>query len=218
MGGDDVIKVLLVDDNALFRDGIVQILHADGRFEVVGQASDGAEGVLAAGRLHPDLILMDLRMPGMGGVDAIRAIRADAPQVPIGVLTMFESADSVRSALQAGASGYVAKDATPDDFCEAASSLAQGTRHVIAIPNAVATRTNGNPSSVLLARLTDRELEVLRALSTGASTAEIARTLGITTKTLRNHISATYRKLGIYDRAQAVILAVREGLVDVQPP
>jgi len=213
-----VIKVLLVDDNALFRDGIVQILHADGRFQVVGQASDGAEGIAAAGRLRPDLILMDLRMPGMGGVEAIRAIRADAPQVPIGVLTMFESADSVQSALQAGASGYVAKDATPDDFCEAASSLAQGTRQVIAIPNALATRTDGNHSSVLLARLTDREREVLRALSTGASTAEIARALGITTKTLRNHISATYHKLGIYDRAQAVILAVREGLVDVQSP
>ena len=213
-----MIKVLLVDDNALFRDGIVQILHADGRFQVVGQASDGAEGIAAAGRLRPDLILMDLRMPGMGGVEAIRAIRADAPQVPIGVLTMFESADSVQSALQAGASGYVAKDATPDDFCQAASSLAQGTRQVIAIPNALATRTDGNHSSVLLARLTDREREVLRALSTGASTAEIARALGITTKTLRNHISATYHKLGIYDRAQAVILAVREGLVDVQSP
>ncbi len=213
-----MIKVLLVDDNALFRDGIVQILHADGRFQVVGQASDGAEGIAAAGRLRPDLILMDLRMPGMGGVEAIRAIRADAPQVPIGVLTMLESADSVQSALQAGASGYVAKDATPDDFCEAASSLAQGTRQVIAIPNALATRTDGNHSSVLLARLTDREREVLRALSTGASTAEIARALGITTKTLRNHISATYHKLGIYDRAQAVILAVREGLVDVQSP
>ncbi len=211
-----MIKVLLVDDNALFRDGIVQILHADGRFEVVGQASDGAEGVAAAGRLRPDLILMDLRMPGMGGVEAIRAIRAHAPQVPIGVLTMFEGADSVESALAAGASGYVAKDATPADFCEAASSLAQGTRHVIAIPNVPATQANGRPSGGLLARLTDRELEVLRALSTGASTAEIARSLGITTKTLRNHISATYHKLGIYDRAQAVILAVREGLVDIQ--
>jgi len=211
-----VIKVLLVDDNSLLRDGIVQILHADGRFEVVGQASDGAEGVAAAGRVRPDLILMDLRMPGMGGVEAIRAIRAQAPKVPIGVLTMFESADSVESALQAGASGYVAKDATPADFCEAASLLAQGTRDVIAIPNAPAGQAGGRPSSGLLARLTDRELEVLRALSTGASTAEIALTLGITTKTLRNHISATYHKLGIYDRAQDVILAVREGLVDIQ--
>jgi len=210
------IRVLLVDDNALFRAGIVQILHAEGRFEVVGQASDGAEGVAAVSRLHPDLILMDLRMPGMGGIEAIRAIRADDPQVPIGVLTMFESRDYVESALNAGASGYVAKDATPADFCEAASLLAQGTRELVKIPNASA-RADGTPSD-LLARLTERELEVLRALSTGADTTEIAHNLGITTKTLRNHISNTYHKLGIYDRAQAVILAVREGLVDVPSP
>ena len=211
-------KVLLVDDNALFRDGIMQILHADGRFEVVGQASHGAEAVAAAHRLHPDLILMDLRMPGMGGVDAIRAIRADDPRVPIGVLTMFESRDHVESARKAGASGYVAKDATPVDFCEAASLLAQGKRELVSIPSAIGAGANVAASSDLLARLTERELEVLRALSTGASTMEIARGLGITTKTLRNHISNTYHKLGIYDRAQAVILAVREGLVDVQSP
>ena len=213
-----MIRVLLVDDNALFRDGIVQILHADGRFEVVGQAADGAEAVAAAGRLHPDLILMDLRMPGMGGVEAIRAIRADAPELPIGVLTMFESRDHVQSALKAGASGYVAKDATPADFCEAASLLAQGTRRLIAIPSEPAGERDGTASRGLLTRLTDRELEVLRALATDASTAEIARDLGITTKTLRNHISNTYHKLGIYDRAQAVILAVREGLVDIEAP
>jgi DNA-binding NarL/FixJ family response regulator len=209
------IKVLLVDDNALFRDGIVQILHADGRFEVVGQASDGVEAVAAARRLHPDLILMDLRMPGMGGVEAIRMIRADDAQVPIGVLTMFESRDHVESARKAGASGYVAKDATPADFCEAASQLAQGKRELVAIPADSATGAPHARSGVL-ARLTERELEVLRALSTGASMTEIAGDLGITTKTLRNHISNTYHKLGIYDRAQAVILAVREGLVDVQ--
>jgi DNA-binding NarL/FixJ family response regulator len=213
-----MIKVLLVDDNALFRDGIVQILHGDGRFVVVGQASHGAEAVAVAARLHPDLILMDLRMPGMGGLEAIRAIRADAPDVPIGVLTMFESRDYVQSALKAGASGYVAKDATPADFCETASLLAQGERELIAIPNAPTSGRQGAASKDVLARLTERELEVLRALSTGASIAEIARNLGITTKTLRNHISNTYHKLGIYDRAQAVILAVREGLVDVQSP
>ncbi len=211
------IKVLLVDDNALFRAGIVQILRAEGRFEVVGQASHGAEAVAAVSRLHPDLILMDLRMPGMGGIEAIRAIRADDPLVPIGVLTMFESRDYVESALNAGASGYVAKDATPADFCEAASLLAQGARELVAIPNAAAARADGSPSD-LLARLTERELEVLRALSTGADTKEIAHNLGITTKTLRNHISNTYHKLGIYDRAQAVILAVREGLIDVPSP
>lgn len=212
------IKVLLVDDNALFRDGIVQILLADGRFEVVGQASHGEEAVAAAGRLHPDLILMDLRMPGMGGLEAIRAIRAEGPAVPIGVLTMFESPDYVESALKAGATGYVAKDATPADFCEAAVLLAHGERQLVAIPIAPPAVADRAASSNRLAGLTDRELEVLRALSTGATTAEIARNLGISTKTLRNHISNTYHKLGIYDRAQAVILAIREGLVDVQSP
>ena len=151
----------------------------------------------------------------MGGVDAIRAIRAEAPAMPIGVLTMFESRDHVQSALEAGASGYVAKDATPVDFCEAATLLAQGKRQLVAIPNAPAAGAGRASSIDVLARVTGRELEVLRALSTDASITEIADNLGITTKTLRNHISSIYHKLGIYDRAQAVILAVREGLVDV---
>src|SRR5438132_12120931 len=128
---------------------------------------------------------MDLRMPGMGGVEAICAIRAQAPQVPIGVLTMFESADSVESALQAGASGYVAKDATPADFCEAASLLAQGTRDVIAIPNAPAGQAGGRPSSGLLAGLPIRGLEWCRALSPGPATAEIAGTPATTRKPFR---------------------------------
>jgi len=215
--GPMAIKVLLADDNALFRDGIVQILRADGRFEVVGQASHGVEAVAAASRLHPGLILIDLHMPGMGGVEAIRAIRAEDLQVPIGVLTVFETPDYVQIALGAGATGYVAKDATPADFCEAAALLAQGKREVVAVPGAGTGGVDAARSSDLLGRLTARELEVLRALSTSANTLEIAQELGISTKTLRNHISNTYHKLGIYDRAQAVILAVREGLVDVQP-
>jgi DNA-binding NarL/FixJ family response regulator len=212
------VKVLLVDDNALFRDGIVHILVADGRFEVVGQASHGAEAVAAAARLHPNLILMDLRMPGMGGVAAIRAIRLEDAAVPIGVLTMFESRDYIDAALSAGATGYVAKDATPADFCEAASRLAQGWREVVAVPNAPTIGSEAAPSSELLSRLTSRELQVLKALASGADTVEIASNLGITAKTLRNHVSNIYHKLGIYDRAQAVILAVHEGLVDVQAP
>lgn len=205
-------RVLLVDDNALFRHGIVHILGADGRFEVIGEASHGAEAVAEARRLSPDLILMDLKMPGMGGIEAIRAIRANDADVPIGVLTMFESREFVDAALAAGASGYVAKDATPADFCDAASQLAQGIRDVVAIPDGGPASSR---SSDILSRLTARELDVLRALSTGDDTEAIAHSLGISRKTLRNHISNTYHKLGIYDRAQAVILAVREGLVDI---
>jgi len=206
------ITVLLADDNALFRDGIAQILRADGRFDVVAQASRGDEAVAAAARLRPDLILIDLDMPGMSGIDAIRSIRIDDADVPIGVLTMFETQDYVKAALFAGASGYLAKDATPADLCGAAADLAQGKRELIAIPPP-APRA-GAPSS-RLALLTDREVEVLGALATGASNVAIAVSLGISPKTLRNHISNLYHKLGIYDRAQAVIVAVREGLVDV---
>jgi DNA-binding NarL/FixJ family response regulator len=204
------IAVLLVDDNALFRDGLAHILQADGRFDVVGQASRGDEAVAAAASLRPDLILMDMHMPGMSGLDAIKRIRADNPDVPIGVLTMFETPDHVQSALTAGASGYLAKDSTPADVCAAAAALAQGSKDLVVIPPTF----RGTPArSSALASLTARELEVLRALATGASNEAIARRLGISPKTLRNHVSNTYHKLGIHDRAQAVIVAVREGLV-----
>jgi DNA-binding NarL/FixJ family response regulator len=210
------ITVLLVDDNALFRDGLAQILAADGRFKVIGQASRGDEAVGAATRLHPDLILMDLRMPGMDGAAAIRRIRAEDPAVPIGVLTAFETADFVQSAMDAGATGYFAKDATPSELCDAAAALARGERtHRSASP---ATRPMEAPRpSSLLASLTAREVEVLRALATRDRNDAIARRLGISLKTLRNHISNLYHKLGIYDRAQAVIVAIREGLVEVGP-
>jgi DNA-binding NarL/FixJ family response regulator len=207
--------VLLVDDNGLFRDGIAEILRADGRFEVIGQASRGEEAVTAATRLRPDLILMDLHMPGMTGLEAIRRIRSQDPAVPIGVLTMFETLESVQSALGAGATGYVIKDSTPSELCEAAAALAQGQRDLVANPRLPSQGAKGAPASALLAQLTARQVEVLRALATGATQGAIARSLGISPKTLRNHISDTYRKLGINDRAQAVIVAIREGLVEV---
>ena len=206
------LRVLLVDDNALFRDGIADILEADGRFRVVGQASRGDEAVAAASRLHPDLILMDLRMPGMSGAEAIRRIRAQDPAVPIGVLTVFETQESAQMALDAGATGYLAKDSTPADLCEAAAIIAQGKRNF----KPAAERGAGSPSD-LLARLTAREVEVLRALATEANNEAIAQRLGISPRTLRIHITHTYRKLQIHDRAQAVIAAIRAGLVEVRP-
>ena len=209
------ITVLLVDDNGLFRDGIAQILRADGRFDVVGLASSGEDAVLVARRLRPDLILMDLQMPGMGGIDAIRAIRADNAAIPIGVLTMFETSEHVEAAEKAGASGYIAKDSTPADFREAAAALATGARDIVAIPQVPPSNPRAGSVSPALASLTAREVTVLRALGTSGSNEAIAGSLGISPKTLRNRITRIYQKLGVYDRAQAVIVAVREGLVEI---
>jgi DNA-binding NarL/FixJ family response regulator len=209
------IRLLLVDDNALFREGIAEILQNDGRFQVVGQASRGDEAVAAAASLQPDLILIDLHMPGMTGIEAIRQIRLRDANVPIGVLTMFETQDHVRESLDAGANGYVAKAATPADLCEAAAALAGGTRDLVAALEPDTSSAGIAASSPVLAVLSPRELEVLRALASDAGNEAIARRLGISGRTLRIHIRNTYSKLGIYDRAQAVIVAVREGLVDV---
>ena len=211
------IRVFLVDDNALFREGIAHILAADGRFAVVGQASRGDAAVSAAASLQPDLILIDLHMPGMSGLDAIRSIRAQDIDVAIGALTMFETEEYVRSALEAGANGYVAKDSTSSDLCEAAAALAHGKRNLISIPGLTSGTEAAQPSSILTV-LTARERDVLLQLTTANTNEAIAGRLGISPKTLRNHISSIYRKLGIFDRAQAVIVAVREGLVGVEPP
>ena len=210
------IRVLLVDDNALFREGIEQILRADGRFDVVGHASSGEEGAALAQTLQPDLVLMDLQMPGMGGIAAIRFIRERQPSLPIGVLTMLESSSSVEAALAAGATGYVAKDATPAEFCAAAEAVARGARELVAVPGESGPTLNSGASR-RLANLTAQQRRVLQALASGASNEAIAEDLGISVKTLRNHISSTYHKLGIYDRTQAVMVAVHEGLVDVPP-
>jgi len=212
-----LVSVLLVDDNAIFREGIAQILRKDGRFAIVGQASHGDEAVAAATSLHPDLILIDLQMPGMNGIDAIRQIRANDAETRIGVLTMFETPEYVRSALDAGAGGYVAKDSTPSDLCEAAVALAMGRRNLVEIPHETIASAQTLASNAALAALTPRELEVLRALTGSESPRTIARSLGISPRTLRNHISRTYHKLGISDRAQAVIVAIREGLIKSPP-
>jgi DNA-binding NarL/FixJ family response regulator len=203
------IRVLLVDDNALFRNGVARILISDGRFEVVGQASTGDEGVAAAAELKPDLVLLDLRMPGAPAPATIGALLAQRPDMPIGILTVFESDEFVLPALNAGARGYLPKDSTASELCDAAVALVDGKASHL-VPRKGAKRRGAPIDS-----LTARELEVLRALASGASYVTIARDLGISPKTLRNHISNTYHKLEIYDRAQAVIAAVRAGVVDV---
>ena len=212
------ISVLLVDDNALFREGIAEILQRDGRFDVVGHASRGDQAVDAAEKLQPGLILIDLQMPGMTGIEAIRQVRARNLRGPIGVLTMFETEDHIRQSLEAGANGYLVKDATPADLCEAAAALAAGARNLVSLgdtppPRPSPTRGEGHPGA--MATLTQREREVLLALTGDAGNQAIARQMGISARTLRNHIRSLYGKLGVYDRAQAVLVAAREGLIEV---
>ena len=210
------IRVLLVGDNALFREGLSQILRSDGRFRVTGEAPTGRASVTDAVRLKPDLIIMDLGIPVASDIDAIARIRLNDPSVPIGILTSLDSDEQIRLALKAGGSDYICKDATIGELLETAVRWANGEPHV---PNssqgkATPAATRSEPRE-LLASLTPRELDVLRALSSGASMGSIAARFGIRRKTLRNHISSAYHKLGIYDRAQAVIIALHEGLVEL---
>jgi DNA-binding NarL/FixJ family response regulator len=204
------IRVVLVDDNLLFRDGVAQILTQDGRFEVVGRGSRGTQAITAAASLRPDLILIDLRMPEMDGVEAIRSIRIQDAAVPIGLLTALGGA-SVQAALKAGATRYIAKDSTPAELCETAVAMVRGPHKAPAGDRHAASRAYGGGR---LSRLTPRELEVLRLVARGTSNPTIARRLGISPKTLRNHISNIYGKLHVSDRAQAVLLAAREGLLE----
>lgn len=208
------IKLLLADDNALLRDGIARMLETDGRFQVVGQVANGADVVAATAALNPDVVLLDLHMPGMPSVEAIRLIRLRDPEVPIGVLTDFEDEERRQAAIKAGASGFIPKDTTLAQLCQAVLDLARG--QTFSILRALPARAAQHAQSRALRRLTPRELEVLRSLASNDSYEAIAQDFGISPKTLRNHISNVYHKLHIHHRTQALVVAVREGVVDVE--
>lgn len=206
--------MLLVDDNALFREGLARILNKDGRFVVVGQAGDGREGTEMVSEVQPDLVLVDLRMPVMDGTQTTALIRSRFPEVRIGILTALANEHDIRRALEAGAHGYLPKDATPVDFCEGSVQLYAGNGNRLAGTETRVAPPTAHPPGPL-SELTAREIEVLTALAGGETNQAIAMRLGVSPKTLRNHVSNLYHKLHIYDRAQAVIVAVITGLVEV---
>ena len=207
------IRILLASDNALFRDGLSQILRSDGRFRVAESAT-GQAAISHTARLKPDLVILDFGMPGRSGIETIRRIRASDASVPIGILTGLNSDEQIRAALNAGASDCIHIDASVAELVGTAARLAIGGRPMALAPRERSTARGDRPPE-LLASLTPRELEVFRALASGATSGAIAARLGISRKTLRNHISSAYHKLHIYDRAQAMIVAVREGLVEL---
>lgn len=202
-----MIRVLVVDDHAVVRRGLVQLLDQAEGIEVVGQAADGAEAVAAQAGDPADVVLMDLQMAGMDGVSATRALVAADPQVQVLVLTSFSDTDRILGALDAGALGYVLKDAEPDDLIDAVRAVARGESPLH--PRAarlLLTARRGGPRG---AALTPREREVLALVREGLANKQIARRLGISERTVKAHLTAIFAALGVQDRTQAALWAER---------
>jgi DNA-binding NarL/FixJ family response regulator len=209
--------VVVVDDQALFRAGLARLLDEDSRVTVVGQAGDGAEALKVVAKTKPDVVLMDIKMPNMDGIEATRQIVAQFPGVHVLVLTTFEADNHVIQALKAGASGYVLKDSLSDSIVSSIVAVMAGERVMAsAVANRVLEMLTGTTTpKEFYDGLTSREVEILKLLASGMANKQIAFRLKISEKTVRNHVSNMYEKLGIYDRAQAVLYAVKKGLVEV---
>jgi DNA-binding NarL/FixJ family response regulator len=209
--------VLIADDQTLFRSGLARLLDVDDRVSVVGEAVDGADAVKLALSLKPDVVLMDIKMPNVDGIEATRRIISENPKIKVLMLTTFEADNHVIQALKAGASGYVLKDSQAGAIVSSILAVVAGER---VMASAVANRvlemlTGATTPKEFYDGLTAREVEILKMLATGMANKQIAYKLGISEKTVRNHVSNMYEKLGIYDRAQAVLYAVRKGLVEI---
>lgn len=210
------MKVIICDDQAIVRDGLEMLLKLERDIEVVGLAQDGAEAVEKVARTRPDLVLMDLKMPGLNGVEATRRIRAQYPETRVLVLTTFDDDEWVFDAIRAGASGYLLKDTPREEVLKAIRGTVAGKTFVDpAVAGKLldqAASGQAQPAALLTARLTEREVEVLRLLARGLSNAEIAGRLHLAEGTVRNHVSAIFAKLEVSDRTQAAIIAIRHGL------
>jgi DNA-binding NarL/FixJ family response regulator len=211
------IRVLIADDHPLFRDGLRTLLQSGSEAEVVGEAATGDETIAMAATLQPDVILMDIHMPGTNGIEATRRILHTSPHISILIVTMYEDDDSVFAAMRAGARGYLLKGADQDETLRAIQAVSRG--EAIFSP-AIAKRLIRyfTPTKVLtipaqaFPELTDREREVLTLLAQGHNNAEIAQRLVLSLKTVRNHLSNVFNKLQVADRAQAIIRAREAGL------
>jgi len=216
------LRLLLVDDQAMFREGLRTLLSLQRDFEIVGEAGDGAAAVEAARTARPDVVLMDLRMPGVGGVEATRRIKVAQPDARVIVLTTFEEDEEVFAALRAGASGYLLKASPSEKLCEAIRLAARGesllepsvAAKLVAEFTRLAARVPAAVKPVVLAEpLSVREREVLRLLAEGLSNKEIGQRLNIAEGTVKNHMSQVLGKLGVLDRTQAALRARELGLM-----
>jgi DNA-binding NarL/FixJ family response regulator len=215
-----MIRVLIADDHALLRNGLRGMLDAQPDMEVVGEAEDGAEAIDAALRLHPDVVIMDVRMPRVDGIEATRRLSEQGARANVLVLTTFDLDEYVFEALRAGAGGFMLKDAPPGQLAEAVRTVAAGESLLApAVTKRLIERFVSRPPADTVRRdrfaeLTERELEVLRLLTRGLSNAEIGSELHLSEATVKTHVTRLLGKLEVRDRVQAVVLAYESGLVE----
>ena len=215
------VRILIADDHTLFREGLRQLLEMEGDMEVVGEACDGIEAVSKARDLLPDVVLMDINMPVVGGVTALGQILEERPDIGVVVLTMHRQDQYVFDAMRAGARGYLLKDAKPSDLVFAIRMVARGaslvdprmTTTVLKEFRRLASQVEPDQG---VGGLTPKELEILRLLAMGMSNKEIGRQLCLAEKTVKNYLSTIFQKLQINDRVQAAIYALRHGLLAEQ--
>jgi DNA-binding NarL/FixJ family response regulator len=210
------MKVIICDDQAIVRDGLELMLKLENDISVVGLAQDGEETITMVARLSPDLVLMDLKMPGMNGVESTRRICAEYPAVKVLVLTTFDDDEWVFDAIRAGASGYLLKDTPRDKLVEAIRGTLMGKSFIdpdVAgkLLDQLANRQE-QPQTLITGKLTEREVDVLGLIACGFSNSDIAVRLHLSEGTVRNHVSSIFSKLDVSDRTQAAIIAIRHGL------
>jgi NarL family two-component system response regulator YdfI len=204
------IRILIADDHLIIREGLRLILETEPDFELAGEAADGAEAVRLAAELSPDVILMDLRMPGVDGMTAIAQIRASQPEISIVILTTYNEDDLMRRGLRAGARGYLLKDTDKDTLLRTIRAAARG--ETLVQPEVLA-RLLAEESPSGAPQLTAREMEILQAVAAGERSKEIAARLGISERTVKFHLAGIYNKFGVDSRAAAIAAAARAGLL-----
>jgi two-component system NarL family response regulator len=203
------IRVLIVDDHSIVRQGLATIINRDPEMTVIAQAEDGQQAIACFAEHQPDVTLMDLRMPQMGGVEAITAICAEFKPARIVVLTTYDGDEDIYRGLQAGAKGYLLKDAKPNELLNAIRMVNRGQQYIPPEVGAKLVQRMSNPE------LSERELDVLRLMAQGMSNSDIATALTIGESTVKSHVNRILSKLGVSDRTQAVIVAVKRGIVSL---
>lgn len=217
------IRVLLADDHALFREGLRRLLGTAGDIEVVGEAKSGEDAVRLVEELTPDVVLLDVMMPGMSGIDVARVIRTTSPRSRVIILTIHTNEEYLFDAIKAGAMGYLLKDASPEDLLRAVRLVADGEgllapAMAIKVFKEFARVAESRDLGPVLTPLTQRETEILSQVTGGLANKEIAHRLGISERTVKNHLSNIMEKLHVNSRTQAAVYALRTGLVPPSAP